>query len=109
MERMVSRMEKKDKPEYKAGREYIITLEDQNPFDGSHPIKSVTELVRCKDCKFAREPQRDCREEADACEGILVCWNGSDTVFAEEIGWRFVNDDFFCGDGKRKDGENDAP
>ena len=71
------------------------------------PTIDAVPVVRCKDCKYAREPQRNCREEADACEGILVCWNGTDTVFAGEIGWRFVNDDFFCGDGKRKDGDRD--
>lgn len=55
----------------------------------------IVPVVRCSKCKYAREPQRNCREEADACEGVLICENGADTVFEGEIGWKFVNDDFF--------------
>ena len=65
-------------------------------------------VVRCKNCKYAREPQRNCREEACACEGVLVCENGADTVFEEEIGWKFVNDDFFCADGRKKGGDSNG-
>ena len=90
-------MEKKVKRlEVKAGREYIIKLGDLNPFDGSYPTKSVTELVRCKDCKNREYYHDPFTDEIR-----------NDRFFCKNIGYssRF---DFFCSNGKRKDDKQDG-
>lgn len=64
-------------------------------------------VVRCKDCRYAREPKRNCREESVAFEGTLICTVGPDVVYRDETGLKFVDEDFFCADGERKGGDTE--
>ena len=98
-------MEKKDKRlEVKAGREYIILLGEQNPFDGSYPTESVTELVRCKDCKHRPTGDYDApHDENGESDYTCPCLNQSDSYYS----W-IPDDDWFCADGERKDGDENG-
>ena len=73
----------------KEGHEYIVKIGEKINFDGSFPTESVTELVRCKDCKHRNGYE---------CNHIML----GNTKCG-------VKDDWFCADGERKDGDNNAP
>ena len=61
----------------------------------------VSQLTRCCDCKWSREPNRTIREENEAVEGVLVCVDGCDLVYGGDSR-KFVNRDWFCADGKQE-------
>ena len=63
-------------------------------------------VVRCKDCKYARKPDRDKWIENVACEGTLVCCVGFEHVWpSSSDGLIFVDRDHYCGQGERRDGD----
>ena len=71
------------------------------------PIE-VVEVVRCRDCVLARKPDRRKPAENRACEGTLICCVGFDHVYPDaDDGLIFVDEYFYCAEGKHKDGGQD--
>lgn len=69
---------------------------------------TLTPLVRCRDCVLARKPDRRKPAENRACEGTLICCVGFDHVYPDtDDGLIFVDENFYCAEGKRKDGGQD--
>nr|DAG79831.1 MAG TPA: hypothetical protein [Caudoviricetes sp.] len=56
----------------------------------------LVEVVRCKDCRYAREPDTEDCFERQLLEGVLWCEKGR-----SDCG---VWPDEFCNDGEEKDG-----
>ena len=69
---------------------------------------TLTPLVRCRDCVLARKPDRRKPAENRACEGTLICSCGFEHVYPDtDDGFIFVDKNFYCAEGKRKDGGQD--
>ena len=71
----------------------------------SVPAADVVEVVRCCECVMARKPNRRIPAENRAWEGTLICSCGFEHVYpsdGEEL--IFVDEYFYCADGKHKDG-----
>lgn len=68
----------------------------------------MVRVVRCRECVMARKPNRRILAEKRAREGTLICSCGFEHVYpsdGEEL--IFVDEFFYCAEGKRKDGGRD--
>ena len=75
----------------------------------SQPTIDAVPVVRCRECRYAREPNRMDRDERLACEGVLGCCVGFDHVYpSSDDGLIFVDGIGFCSYGERKDGDGDG-
>lgn len=61
------------------------------------PACDVVEVVRCKDCKYSRELNKD--EKVGLSKGILIC----KSQIATNNRWHPVWSNYFCGCGERKE------
>lgn len=70
-------------------------------------LKNAKEVVRCKDCRYSRQPDRTNREESLACDGVLICFAGFDYVYPEYNREIFVPEDSFCSAGEPKGSDSE--
>lgn len=69
----------------------------------NQPTVDAIQAVRCRECQYAREPDRQKRAESVACEGTLICCIGFNHVYPSSTdGMIFVNENAYCSDGKRR-------
>lgn len=67
------------------------------------PPADVRPVVRCRDCRYSREPDRHSMAENAACEGVLICFVGYDHVYPSISNDIFVDGEHFCGFGEVRD------
>ena len=70
----------------------------------SLPPADVRPVVRCRECRYSREPDRHSLAEFAACEGVLICFVGYDHVYPSLSNDVFVDGEHFCGYGEVRDG-----
>lgn len=89
---------------YKLGDIWELNFEEIREVIASIPAVDVKPVVRCKDCRYSRKPDRYDRNENKACEGVLVCCVGFDHVYpSSDDGMIFVDENWFCADGKKRE------
>lgn len=84
--------------EFSKGVDFVLDLLD------SKPPANVRPVVRCKDCRYSRKPDRHSLAENAACEGVLICFVGYDQVYPSSSNDVFVDGEHFCGYGEVSDG-----
>lgn len=76
-------------------KEYIIKVGDEPDIMGNYPLtEKAKELVRCKECKHWYH----LIDDRGHCECFALFHDGD----------LFTDDDWYCANGERKDGEQDG-
>lgn len=72
--------------------EWIVSVADESEIGVIESANWMQELVRCKDCKFAKKSVRHSKEDEYKC-----------TLSEFEGLYDYHNKDWFCADGERND------
>jgi len=68
------------------------------------PTIDAVPVVRCRKCRYSRQPNKAFRDESVACDGVLVCFAGFDHVHpTSDDGMIFVDGDGYCSNGQRRE------
>lgn len=77
----------------------ISTAINKESYEIACQTKCVGEIVRCKECEFAKEYIDSQNHSLLYCEN----WRATDCGYNE--GYYRIENDFFCADGKRRESE----